>query len=115
MLLRAMPLQGVCGWQCAKPLTHLLTESIELLNREVLGMNSTKQDNSRGAVGQCEPKGEPLWELYDQLDQLRVETSKSVNPLVKAKNAEKAIPVTQELIRQMIVRIKQLETLAGVK
>lgn len=78
-------------------------------------MEQTKQQEPQAVQMGCGPKGDPLWELYDQLDSLRVEAKKTVNPLVKASKAEKAIPVTQELIRQMIIRIKQLETLQGVK
>lgn len=73
-------------------------------------------DDKKGALplGGCETTEEPLWQLYEKLDSCRVEASKTINPMVKARSAEKAIPITQELIRQMIVRITNLEKLGGV-
>jgi len=79
-----------------------------MLIREQLKMNVDAKKDALPMGGRGVTQ-EPLWELYEKLESCRVEASQSINPMVKARSAEKAIPLTQEMIRQIIVRLIEIE------
>lgn len=98
----------------SKPVNSYVNGNIlkTLLIREQLNMSIDDKKGALPLAGRVQIE-EPLWELYEKLDYYRVEASKTINPMIKARAAEKAIPITQELIRQIIIRLIDLEKKGG--
>ncbi|GKT12954.1 MAG: hypothetical protein ISEC1_P1946 [Thiomicrorhabdus sp.] len=69
------------------------------------------KDQDKGAKPKAQEvtKDAGLWTLYDQLDDLRVQASETINPMLKARLAEKAVVISSELIRELILKLETLE------
>jgi len=73
-----------------------------------------KDDKNANPQGTgLDEQGEPLWDMVKQLEACRVEVTNTINPMVKARAAERAIPITQDLIKELIHRLIKLEEKGG--
>jgi hypothetical protein len=69
------------------------------------------KDHGEGAPNKAQEvtKEVNLWDRYEQLEELRVQASKTINPMLKARLAEKAVLISSDLIRGLILRLETVE------
>ena len=78
-------------------------------------MSHYNKQREAETVNECEPKGVSLKDLYIDLFKVTEQARQTKNMFTKAAKAEEAAIKTLKVIKEIIIKIEQLEKLNGVK